>query len=433
MISPSEEQQKSALWRLFFISSGMITLFYWNCLLNMATYFDKTIKKGLFVNMTFSYSLGNIISFLTSRFIFRKLKSRFEMFFHMGIASICFTIMIVLIEIFKSDDFKEIICLAMILLFAFFGSAFQGNLSGFSSSCGPTSIVLFNLGLALAGFGSNVLAIFFVYIFPTTDEAIEKKNLQRQMISYLIVLSVFVLIYFVILYYFLKYFGHFVNSLDSSKNVTKAIMKNDQILLDSEDQKNQENDLKPLKSSDIKSTSTWKTKNSEPIYSVFKVWVRLLDLWFGIIFNYFITLEIVCFMIPNLTDQYDSGNQYFLLLYLFLYNLGDTLGRMIPGKLNFKNSSFLHVFNLIRGVIQVYFIYILLSTPPSVLTHSAFRGAVIFLIGTSNGFFTNNFFCTAASRFSTAVNRDLGGFLIIFGLIVGVATGTLSGVLWNIK
>ena len=432
MISPTEEQQKSPLWRIFFISSGMITLFYWNCLLNMATYFDKTVKKGLFVNMTFSYSIGNIISFLTSRFIFKKLKSKFEMFFHMGIASICFTIMIVLVEIFKSDEFKEIICLCLILLFAFFGSAFQGNLSGFSSSCGPTTIVLFNLGLALAGFGSNILAIFFVYLFPTTEQVLEKKNLQRQMISYLIVLSVFVLIYFIILYQYLKHFGHFVNSLDSSKNVTKAIMKNDQILLNTDDQDNFQ-DLKPLKPVDIKSTSTWKTKNSEPIYNTFNVWTRLIDLWFGIIFNYFITLEIVCYMIPNLTNQYDSGNQYFLLLYLFLYNLGDTLGRMIPGKFNFKNTKFLHLFNFIRGFIQIYFIYIILSTPPKALSHYAFRGAIILLIGISNGFFTNNFFCTAAMRFSTGVNKDLGGFLIIFGLIVGVATGTLSGVLWDIK
>ena len=214
-------------------------------------------------------------------------------------------------------------------------------------------------------------------------------------------------------------------------------MKDDKILLNNGDSQNEELEQQIQVEGDLETQerrdSTWKTENQEPIYSFCGILKRILDLWLAIIFNYFITLEIVCYMIPTLTDKYQNGNQFFLLLDLFLYNLGDFIGRAIPPKVALNKNHWLHLFNFLRGFVQIYFVYILLADPAEWIRHWLLIGVIIFLIGVSNGFLTTKFFCEAPTRFGISNNKDLAGFLIIFGLIIGVSTGTFGGVLWNVK
>jgi hypothetical protein len=337
----------------------------------------------------------------------------------------------ILLSSVKNQSANEIICLVLIFIFTYFMSAFTGNLSGFAAVCGPQSMVLYTVGLALAGFLSNVISILFVFLFPTSDKNLEKQNLILQLISYLILLGVLFVSYVIISLRFFKNHGHFINSFDSAKTVNKKIVKDDKILKN-EDSKSD----KLLESNDsieIESKPTWKTNLSEPIYNFWGVLKRMIDLYLGILFNYFFTLEIVCYMIPTLTNKYDNENQYYLLMYLFLYNLGDTIGRMIPNKYFLSSSSKLHLLNFLRGLLQIYFVIVVLKDPPVSVTHWAIRGILYLFTGVSNGYFTNNFFLFSTNRFGISVNKDLAGFLIIFGLVVGVATGTFSGVLWNIN
>jgi hypothetical protein len=334
-----------------------------------------------------------------------------------------------LINISKSVLFNEIVCLGLIFVFTYFGAAFQGNLSGFSAICGMESIKYYNLGLAIAGFGSNIISILFVIAFPTDNEDTIQKNLSAQFISYLILLTGFCVVYFFVLKAFLKYHGNYVNAMDSAKNVTKQIMKDDNILLDKEDSNQEKLDEEDTP----RKLSSWKTENAEPIYNSLQVVTRILDLWLGIIFNYFITLEIVCYMIPNLTEKYQKGNQFYLLLDLFLYNLGDFLGRLLPPDFTLNKLYQLHLFNFVRGFVQIYFVYVLMYEPVEWVSHWVLIGTIIFAVGITNGFLTTKFFCYGPTRFGISNNKDLAGFLIIFGLIIGVCTGTFSGVLWNIK
>ena len=150
------------------------------------------------------------------------------------------------------------------------------------------------------------------------------------------------------------------------------------------------------------------------------------------IFTYCISIETLCFVIPNLTLKFDQNNELYLLIFYFLDNLGDALGKMTPVRWNIHSSFFIHFWTLFRAVFKVYFIFLLFSSPSAFWSHYFLRGLSIFLFGLSNGFLTKNYFCIASLRFRHPDNQDFAGFFTIFALIFGVACGTLSGVLWDL-
>ena len=148
------------------------------------------------------------------------------------------------------------------------------------------------------------------------------------------------------------------------------------------------------------------------------------------LFTLFFTLEVVVFFIVNLTKKYDNNSNTFLLVYLFTYNLGDFVGKGIPPRFNLKNIHLVHLLTLSRAFFQIYFVVITLEESSRFLIHPALRIFVYLILGISNGYSTNNYFCIASNRFQNIKNKDYAGFLMLFGLILGVTLGSFSGVLW---
>ena len=438
MDSLTQEQQRLPLWRLFFVFAGVMTLIFWNSVLNLTLYFDQTIEAGFFVYITFAFSFGNIASFFTSRIFFKKFSSKKQIFFFICLSCVSFTLLGILLETIEDTLTKKIVAIILIAINGYGTGCFQGKLSGFSSSCGPISISYMNVGTGVSGFGSNILAIIFSLLFPVSHEG-DTVAMRKQLFSYLVGMNVLFVFFIIVLYKYMKRYGHFIDDIDSEANLTEQLADSE-TNIDSDTLLNPDasnNSLKDptksnLESKTRRSFTTWKTHGSEPTFSFFSSMKRIIDIWSGIIFTYYFTLEVVCFLVPELTKIYDNNSNSYLLAYFFLYNLGDTLGKLVPVRFNFKSSFTLHLCNLLRVFFQVYFIFVLYSdNVPAFFTHYAFRGALYLLLGITNGYITNNFFCHSAERFRNPKNKDKAGFFVIFGLVLGVTLGSFSGILWN--
>ena len=401
-----------------------MSLLYWNFILNLVLYFELTLEGGYFTYVTFAYSIGNILSFMTGKLVFKKLKTKKALFMTISVTSVGFIGTMVLMEIISSVLAKKILIILLVAIFVYFGAHFQGSVSGFASICGPTSIAAFNVGTGVAGVGSNIIAIIFVFIFPTHDPNTQITKLHHQMVSYICFLILTFLAYLTTMHFFIRKFGHFVQAIDEPQ---KESLKNGDPLLDD----SKSDVTKQTGKTNPKSFTTWKTVGSERKYSYFSILKRIIDMFLAMIFTYFVTIQVMCFMIPNLTLKFDNNSEIYLLVYFLIYNVGDTVGKLFPGDWNFKNSFWLHFATLVRSLIQVYFLFMIYSTPPKALSNCYLRGVIYLLVGITNGFFTNNYFCASADRFTNPKNKDFSGYLMVFSLIIGVTCGTLSGVLWN--
>jgi hypothetical protein len=275
------------------------------------------------------------------------------------------------------------------------------------------------VGTSLSGIGANIIAIVFTLIFNSSKTSLES-SLQKQMIAYLIFLPLIFTGYIITLCLFFKKFGHFLNLFEKElKAIEEPLIS------------------KPPKSDrmSIKTTKTftsWRTTGSERKYSGMSIIKRIIDMWMAMIVTYYFSIQSVTYMIPTLADKYDNNNQMYILIYILLYNTGDTLGRLFPQSWNFKNTFAVHLITFLRCLIQIYFMYMIFTTPPLIFSHYVFRFCVYFVIGISNGFLTNNYFYISPQRFRNIKNQDYSGYLMVLGLFFGITFGTFSGVLWTL-
>lgn len=436
------EQQQKWLWKVFFCFAGVMTLIFWNSILNLTLYYNLKIEDGYFVYITFAFTFGSISSFLTSRILFKNMSSRKQILFFIILSCLSFTCLGLFVELIENILAKKILSVFLSFVNGYVSGCYQGKISGFSAVCGPQSIMYFNTGTGVSGFSANILAIIFTLIFPTVDSDHEESALRNQLIGYLVILNLIFAVFIFVLFKYMRRYGHFIDALDIKEEKKDVLLneEEDNFIDNSktntlEDQSQTIDSNHPDKKDEEdtgRSFTTWKTLNSEPVYGVLSILKRMIDLWSGMIFNYYFTLQVVCFFIANLTEKYDNSDSKYLLAYFFLYNLGDTIGKAFPPKINIKSSFILHFLNLIRAFLQIYFLFLIFTTPALFWTHYATRGFVYLFLGISNGYLTNNFFCHSADRFRNPNNKDSTGFLIVFGLILGVSLGTLSGIFWSI-
>ena len=219
----SVEEQKGLLWKSFFIFSGIMSLVYWSFLLNLTLYFDLTIAQGYFLYVTLTYSIGSIASFVTGKLIFKKWKSQKIIFAGTLIASLSYIFLIILLESISCVLARKILVITLMGVYSYFNGYFQGVMSGFASICGPLSISAYNTGTGIAGFGANLVAIVFVFIFPTTRPQTRLLRLHHQIRAYLGFILVMFSCYLLVMVKYFKRFGHFVSSFDEVSDNLKSI------------------------------------------------------------------------------------------------------------------------------------------------------------------------------------------------------------------
>ena len=421
----TQEQQTLPLWKLFFIFSGFISIILWNFILNLIFYFDTLVHRYFSLFIILSCSLANITCLVSYKFLLRSFSTSRKLFISAVISSLLFNVLGIFLETVSKPLPKQITSILLAFWISYFAAFFQLKVSEFASACGPFSIKYFNIGTGFSGFSSNLFAIFFTLFAPTSHVKLLSKNLSAQMVCFLLFVNSVYLAYLFISYNFMRRYGHFVSSLDYKESADSGNSGLISTTL------NSNLDLFSKKVNDEQSTSF--TSNQapaiEPSYSWGSVLRRIIDIWFAVLFTYTITLETVCFVIPYLTRKLDHNKELFILIYLLLYHLGDTIGKVIPSKLHFRSSSKMHCFVLVRGLVRIYLMWAVFGTLPPVLSNYFFEGGVYLLVGISNGYICNNAFELSSNRFQNSLNKKKSDSSILYAIIFGVALGSLFGIL----
>ena len=64
--------EKGKFWKMYFLMSGFMALLCWNTILNLTSYFNHTIWNDIFIDIFWSYSMGGLISMITSPYLMHK-------------------------------------------------------------------------------------------------------------------------------------------------------------------------------------------------------------------------------------------------------------------------------------------------------------------------------------------------------------------------
>ena len=219
MDSLTQEQQRLPLWKFFFIYSGFISLIHWNFILNLTFYFDKLIAPGFYTYINLTYSVGLLISFLSTKYIFNSFSTPRQIVLTILLAALGYNLLGIILEIVENTLHRKIACICLILWYSFFAAFYQKKLSLFASMCGPISVQYFNIGIGFSGFSSNILAMIFVALFPAENSLFLKSNLNKQLVCYLILINLLVIIFLIVLYKYTERYGHFVSSIDLQPNI----------------------------------------------------------------------------------------------------------------------------------------------------------------------------------------------------------------------
>lgn len=403
--------KKGALLNCFFLFSGATFVALWNLILNFSPYFNLIIFEGFSVYMTFTLKIGTVLSFVSSYQLFKQVNSGKVIFCTLMVSCFVLSLFVFLMEVMAASLLKQVCLLLLLFMCGYCMGAFQGEVSGLAASVGSVSITRMQSGIGVSGFGSNLLTALFYFVFPTNRASTRMAAYRNQLIFFVALLVCVVAVYLMVLFVSLK------------RHPETFYLKG----TEDTDSKDQSKDC-GHKNSMLTPTNALPL---EEIYSLPAVTLRVVDLWVGLVCNLGLSIQTVCFVISNLTAKYDHNNELWLLCYLFVYNVSDTLAKFVPPRFFVSSFKRLHSISLARLALQGYFVLVIEWTPSRILTLPAARMLGFLTLAVIDGFFINNFFCMAADRFRSKDNKHKSGYAMMCALNVGVLAGTFSGVLWT--
>ena len=427
----SKVNKDTFVWKATFFLSGIYCMFHWNCILNMEPYFKDYIHYKLFDILTFTFSAFSILSFMTSRMITKKLKTSIILYYLIYCSSIIFALIYLVLRISNLPLFEFIFALITISMLSFLIAAFQGVIAGLCLVGGPSSILYYNLGYPCAGVFNDVLGILFEYFFPTSNMKNQLRNLNNQLVLYILLSIVYTFFLILFINSFMKKYKYFISKIDECKQSNINMLSNN--LISIEDDPNEIDGLMINSRSEGSLKIPNSRKNNlliEPIFSNWEIFKKIIDIWMGILISFVITFSIISYMYPHMTRKYDKSSHNVLILVFFLSNFCDFFGILLSECWVIKNLYLLHFINFLQVPCYIYFVIIIMVDMDSFLTSWAFRIPMLVFVGLLNGFLSKNFYSFANRRFAYPKNVEMAGYLINFAAILGIAAGTFMSVLW---
>lgn len=107
---------------------------------------------------------------------------------------------------------------------------------------------------------------------------------------------------------------------------------------------------------------------------------------------------------------------------MFLFNLGDGIGKFIPEKFFLHKNYLIHGISFSFILFYSYFLYILTYKVEGIYSSPELRCFLIFISGLINGYNTNNFMNGSSSRFTLGMDKGKVGFYSVFFLLLGITT-----------
>ena len=394
-----KQKKKTLFWRFYFILGGMMCLICWNSILNLTSFFIKTINPTIYTNLGFGYCLGGLLSFLLSPILFKRLKTKTTIYISLLLNLLTFLSVILICLSKLKETPKVYLTTTIITINGFFSTTFQSKIAAIASSVSPAEIALYCIGTGLIGALSNILSFLISYFIEEVKDD-NLRSLSFQTYVYIGVIGLFFVLYFVCEICFEKFYG---DTLDNPEEREMEIIF-DEILIHGD---------------------------SERSMGEVRIVVTAFDVLFGLFFNYTIVLSIIgCFLIEaqlafDQPKNDGKGNGFTIPIFIFFYNVFDTVGKYLPSSLFFKSTTLLHFCCILGLLFWGYYVYILnFDDAPSFMVNPYFRCFIPSLLGILNGFYTNNFMVHAASRFKKKMEKGKTGYFSVLFLLSGIAMGT---------
>ena len=391
--------KKSLFWRFYFVLGGMMCLLCWNSILNLTSFFINTINPKIYTNLGFGYCLGGLLSFILSPILFRSLKSKTTIYISLILNLLTFLSVIAICIINLKENFKVYLTTIIIIINGFFSTTFQSKIAAIAATVSHEEISLYCIGTGLVGALSNIFS-YLISILYKENEDDKLNSLTYQTYIYIGIVICFFIIYFISEFLFEKFYG---DTLDNPEEREMEIIFDESLMI----------------------------HDTEKSMSEAKIVIRSFDVLFGLFFNYTIVLSIIgCFLIEaQLTfDQplnNGKGDGFSIPVFIFFYNLFDTIGKYLPSSMFFKSTITLHLCCILGLVFWGYYIYILnFVNIPAFMVDPYFRCVVPSILGLLNGFYTNNFMVHAASRFKKKMEKGKTGYFSVLFLLCGITMGT---------
>lgn len=401
-MNSNSEDDKGKIWKLFFVSSGFVSLFIWNSLFNLIDYFEKGLEVNSFNLITFIFCFGQVASFLTSSVVFSKYKIRFSLNIAVGSVLFSFFCMVYFVEFTRYTEINKICVILAALVMGYMSALFQSKSFGLAAQHSVEEVLYVSFGTGLAGVLTNLFSFFVSLFFPTNDDTEELSTLRKQVLLYMFMTVLSFLVYLIIQHEFHYLYSKSIEKLETGEREIEHAF------------------------SDIISFDTRRVEEEWRIVNTVK------GLLFNTLFLYSSTVLFVVYLNVKCYFSFDDNkNAFTVAYYMFFFNVSDTIGKLLPEKLTFKGEFGIMAVNLVRFLCLMFLTLILGGKMGDVFVAPWVRMLLNVFLGFTNGLLTNSVYDQCVRRFKSKNDRGKAEYLVVLLIVVGVAIGALFGVVFN--
>ena len=401
--SEKNEESNKKLVKFSFLIFGIAGLLAWNTILSAMDFFSACITSydPSFIFPFFNFALNIVFQFIL---IFRKQLFTYknQLIFSLVFSGILLIVLPLSVSALKDKQTINAVLTSIMILFqGLLNAVCQSSFFGLVSFFPIDIIVVMSSGQGIVGILMNVIQYILTFIFQ------ENENYNTQAIIFFSI--AFLIIVISLIFLFLVYKNDYFKK---------------QLILTEEYNKNTSDSINTLVTAELKEEEDNNNTNTNKEISFLELTKLLLDLNILTVVLYIITFSVfpgVClgFQLYNL-DKFKT------ITIITIYNVSDTLGRMLVSSFNpTKTITYIVILSRISLLIIMPIDFYYQNNSNLFITSTIFALCVIFC-GVTNGIGTSLVFALAPSLVPDHI-KGRAGSSISFYLIVGIFLGTLGG------
>lgn len=393
---------KTAVWKLFFVAGGFISLFLWNSLLNLVDYFEKALEPNSFSLVAFVFCFGQVASILTASVVFKGYKIRYGLNVALGFVLFSFFCMIYFVEFTRNTETNKLSVIFAAFLMGYVSAYFQSKTFALAAQCSFEEMLYVSFGTGLAGVLTNLFSFFVSLIYPTMDDTEVLSILRRQVLLYLLMTVVCFIVYLVIQHEFQTHYKTLIDKLESGERELEHAF------------------------SDVISYNTTK---AEEEWKIIRIAGHILA---NTTFLYMVTIIFVVYLNVKCYFAFDDNHNTFnVAFYMFFFNIFDSVGKLLPENLIILNSRALSILNFLRIAALVQLFLVLTDKLDDNWAAPWIRMIWNSVLGFTNGLMTNSVYDQVNRKFRSRYDKGKAEYLVVLCLVTGVGIGALMGVVFN--
>lgn len=396
------DTEKSAVWKLFFLAGGFVSLFVWNSLLNLVDYFEKALEPNSFSLIAFVFFFGHVASILTASIVFRGYRITTALNIALGCILFGFFVLIYFVQFTLNTETNKICVLFASFFIGYISAYFQSKTFALAAQCSMEEILYVSFGTGLAGVLTNFFSFFVSLVYPTSDDNEVVSVLRQQVLVYLLMTVIAFIGYLIIQHEFQIMFKDLVERCEEGERELEHAF------------------------SDVISYDTRKAEDE------WKIMRTAGSLLLGTLVLYTVTLLFVVYFNVKCYFAFDDNrNAFNMAYYMFFFNVFDTIGKVLPPSLTLKGEVSVWTVSLLRVGFLAHLYLVLSGVLGEGWATPTVRIVINGLLGFTNGMLTNSIQSQVGGRFRTRNEKGKAEYLVVLFLLTGVGLGALLGVVFN--